>query len=184
MKYAYDAVTGEVYGLNRAGQEEEATGNCTPQELVYGMYAEKYTVVDGVLAPLSEEELVKLDIAKEKADAIANVPVLRFEAETRNLEYDGMFFYYKREDRTLLESAMEKIRRGVVGALRWKCANGYYELNADNIVGLEIAGLTQVQAAFIWEEAQVLMLTKVEEVVDEVQPDSPAAAEGTVVEGS
>ena len=59
MNYAH--IGTEVKGLNRAGQEGEETGTCTPQELTLGMVSEYYTSENGVLTPKSQAEIDAVD---------------------------------------------------------------------------------------------------------------------------
>jgi hypothetical protein len=68
------------------------------------------------------------------------------------------FIPFDRESRAIIDSSFEKIRRGVVSSVRWTCRNGYINFTADNISSIEIAGLTQIQAAFDWAEAEIAKL--------------------------
>jgi len=85
---------GLVTGLNRAGNGEEQTGNCTPQELIYGMDHEKYKVNERKLVPLSFQEAGDVDDQREAdklveeqrlADLEARVALLEAEKEADGL---------------------------------------------------------------------------------------------------
>ncbi len=90
-------------------------------------------------------------IAKQK-DAIA---AQRYAMETAGIEYQGMTILTDRESVQILDSTCEKIRRGLVPSVDWKCVDGYLTLTSSNIDALEIAILTHVQTAFAWEKAQL-----------------------------
>lgn len=87
----------------------------------------------------------------------------RYQKEVADLEYDGMIFSYDRESRALLDSAGDKIRRGIVSSVRWTCKNGWYDLTKDNIDALEVAGALQVQEAFDWAEEQIKAIGDINE---------------------
>jgi len=69
MKFAYK-VDGTVTGLNRAGQGEELTGTCTPQDLSvhppHTTDVRMYTCPNGVLTPKTQVEIEAL-LANEKS---------------------------------------------------------------------------------------------------------------------
>lgn len=98
--------------------------------------------------------IVTLDTSKKKAKKKADIARQRWEKETSGVEHDGMIFPTDRESCQILDSAMEKIRRGLIPVIDWKCANGWYQLNAENIDALEVKVLTHVQSAFMWEKQQ------------------------------
>jgi len=54
MQYTY--IGTEVTGINRGPIEGESLGNATPQEFIYGYTPSYYTMVDGVLTPITQEE--------------------------------------------------------------------------------------------------------------------------------
>lgn len=65
---------GPVTGLNREGtQEGESTGNCTPQDLVWAMDIDKYSVVDYIFTPMSQEDADALQLQKDKNEALSQM---------------------------------------------------------------------------------------------------------------
>jgi hypothetical protein len=69
---------GVVTGLNRAGQDGESTGNITPQQLVWGMDSEAYTIVAPyVFTPITQGEL---DIIIAAREAVQDERIARLEA--------------------------------------------------------------------------------------------------------
>jgi hypothetical protein len=100
---------------------------------------------------LSEAEKAA-QMLQEQKDAIA---AQRYAMETAGIEYQGMTILTDRESVQILDSTCEKIRRGLVASIDWKCKDGYLTLTEENIDALEIAILTHVQTAFAWEKAQL-----------------------------
>lgn len=77
----------------------------------------------------------------------------RYAKEISGIYYDSHLILTDREDINILNSAMEKIRRGLVPNISWKCGDGsYIDLTADNILDIEIAVLTHVQTLFATEK--------------------------------
>ncbi len=93
---------------------------------------------------------------QEQKDRIA---AERFSMETSGAAYNGMTILTDRESCQILDSTIEKIRRGLIPSVQWKCPEGYLELTPSNIDVIEIAILTHVQTAFLWEKAQLEALT-------------------------
>ena len=88
-----------------------------------------------------------LDQLKEakKAESAA----ARYAAETSGATVNGRLFLTTREDVRILESAMDKIRRGLVEEVAWKCGDGkFIRLGANNIDSIEAAILTHIQGCF------------------------------------
>jgi len=54
IKYTY--IGTEVTGINRGPIEDESFGNATPQEFIHGYTPSYYTMVNGVLTPITQEE--------------------------------------------------------------------------------------------------------------------------------
>ncbi len=79
----------------------------------------------------------------------------RYATETSGVSYQGMTILTDRESVQILDSTCDKIRRGLVPSVDWKCVGGYLTLTPSNIDALEIAILTHVQTAFAWEKAQL-----------------------------
>jgi hypothetical protein len=95
--------------------------------------------------------IVQLDLTTKKKDIARQ----RWEMETSGVEHDGMIFPTDRESVQILDSTMEKIRRGLIPFTDWKCKNGWYQLNSQNIDALEVKILTHIQNAFQWEKNSV-----------------------------
>lgn len=64
---------GEVTGINRGPIEGESLGNATPQEFIWAYYPQYYSVVNGVLVPMSVEDKETLDNKEGKDDAYNQV---------------------------------------------------------------------------------------------------------------
>jgi hypothetical protein len=96
--------------------------------------------------------------ANEKAKAA--IAAQRFALETGGIvdPVSGRTILTDRESQQILDSTIEKIRRGLVQTIRWKCADGWLTLTEDNIDAIEILVLTHVQTAFAWEEAEQIRL--------------------------
>jgi len=135
MKFAYTE-DGTVTGLNRAGQEGELTGNCTPQELVWGMDVEAYSVVDEVFTPMSAEEHEAYDAQKAKetklvADLTA-VDVWVVQERAKNFEYDGHMYYPDADSLNALITTMPYKPEDFT--MNWKTA----DLEADGISNIYV----------------------------------------------
>lgn len=97
--------------------------------------------------PPTREELIE-DILRE-----------RYERETSDLEYNGLYIKQDRESRSLLANAFDTLRRGIVPSIEWTCVNGYLTLTADNIDEIELLGLIKIQASFDWAKAEIEALS-------------------------
>lgn len=159
-KIVYNLATGICTAVNsRDPETEEGVIYLNPALCAWvNVSPNRYKVVDGALAERpewAEEEAAKAAAAETQAkkDAIA---AERFRRETAGVEYDGMVFKTDRESQQILDSTIEKIRRGLVPGIRWKCENGWYALSLANIDAIEITVLTHVQGSFAWEEAELI----------------------------
>lgn len=102
---------------------------------------------DGVCQPIiiTEDEIKK---QKKQANASA-----RYAKEISGVNYNGHLILTEREDINIINSAMEKIRRGLVEAIEWKCGDGsYLVLDSSNISEIEILVLTHIQGSFSKEK--------------------------------
>lgn len=102
---------------------------------------------DGLCQPviIPEEEIKR---QKKVANSAA-----RYAKETSGVDYEGHLILTEREDINIFNSAMEKIRRGLVEAIEWKCGDGsYLTLTTDNISDIEILILTHIQGSFAKEK--------------------------------
>lgn len=100
---------------------------------------------------MTEEQKAAAFLANQKVTIAAQ----RYEMETSGIEYQGMTILTDRESVQILDSTSEKIRRGLVSSIQWKCPEGYLTLTPANIDAIEMAVLNHVQAAFAWEQAQL-----------------------------
>jgi len=145
MKFAYKE-DGTVTGLNRAGQEGELTGNCTPQELVWGMASEYYTAPTGTLVPMSAEDKETYDTQKDKdAKLVADLTAVDIsvaEARAENFEYSGHMYYPDADSLNALITTMPYKPEDF--SMNWKTA----DLEADGIsniyVLLDKAGIIEL----------------------------------------
>lgn len=77
----------------------------------------------------------------------------RYAKEISGVDYNGHLILTEREDINILHSAMEKIRRGLINEIEWKCGDGsYLVLNSSNIDEIEILVLTHIQGSFAKEK--------------------------------
>ena len=93
--------------------------------------------------------------AKQREEAINKIASDRYAMEIGGVTIGGMVFLTDRESVQILDSTAEKIRRGFIQSVVWKCANGWTVLNKSNIDAIEIAVLTHVQTAFMWEKSEL-----------------------------
>lgn len=106
--------------------------------------------------PLTDEEL-----GEQQRAAIA---AQRYAIETGGVMFGEYQIPTDRESQQILDSAIEKIRRGLVPSISWKCGNGkWLTLDSDNIVAVEVAVLSHVQGAFAREKAELERLGLLEE---------------------
>lgn len=158
MKYAYDELTGEVW-LNRAASgDNEKDGKCTAQDLVWGMDNDKYKVVGGVFAPVSESESEEIEAKILAENEILNLAAIRFELETEDFEFGGVTYSMAREDRNVMFQTITYIKSGLIPSARWKAKSGWVTLDSSNVDNLQAAIIEKVQDAFIWEETQRALL--------------------------
>ena len=107
----------------------------------------------------AQEEAARLaaEEAKTRKSAIA---AQRFSMETSGVvePVSGFTILTDRESQQILDSTIEKIRRGLVPSIRWKCKDGWLTLDENNITAIEILVLAHVQGAFAWEESEQIRL--------------------------
>ena len=86
------------------------------------------------------------EIKKQKKAVNASA---RYAKEISGVNYNGHLILTEREDVNILNSAMEKIRRGLVVSIEWKCGDGsYLVLDSSNIEEIEIMVLAHIQTSF------------------------------------
>lgn len=106
-------------------------------------------------------QLTDEELGSQQRAAIAEQ---RYATETGGVMFGEYQILTDRESQQILDSAIEKIRRGLVPSISWKCGNGkWLTLDADNIVAVEVAVLSHVQGSFAWEKAELERLGLLEE---------------------
>lgn len=141
MKFAYKA-DGTVTGLNNPGQDDELTGTCTPQDLVFGMVAEYYTAPNGTLTPRSQAEIstIKANIAKLSArdEQLRKIEQMQQDKNLENFQYNGNYYISDKssiqatQNDCLVLSGSDPINtlRGTQYEGHWKTANGFVRYTA------------------------------------------------------
>lgn len=103
---------------------------------------------DGVCQPII------ISLEQLKTEKKAENAAKRYAKEISGVVYNGHLFLTEREDVNIMNATMEKIRRGLVSGISWKCGDGsYIDLTVDNILNIEIAILTHIQTSFATEKA-------------------------------
>ena len=137
------------------GDVGEETGHAKSAEFIHGReLAEAYLVESGKLKPKTTAEMATMVADREKAVRKEQLAAERYEREIAGIDYNGMIIKTDRESQQILDSLAEKIRRGLVAQINWKCANGWMVLDSTNIDEIEAIVLGHVQAAFAWEKQQ------------------------------
>jgi len=147
----------------------------------------KHTVFTGTLDECSDEitrlNLTTTDeidtmlqstqtLSAAKAAKIAQIASDRYAVQIAGVEYteDGATYRLKTgiNDILLLDSYLEKLRRGIMTSVRWKCHDDVWvTIDLNNMNTIEALVLTHVQTAYAAEEAAqeaIASLTTVEEV--------------------
>lgn len=116
-------------------------------------------IVNGIESEMTLEEIAEFENSRIKtADQIkeekkAANSAARYAKETSGVDYNGHLILTGREDINILNSAMEKIRRGLVAEIEWKCGDGsYLTLTVNNISEIEFLILTHIQGSFAKEK--------------------------------
>jgi hypothetical protein len=123
------------------------------QWVIDAWQAEK-SIVDS----MASDPYYGLNIDQTKEKKKVEISAQRYTMETSGIQYNGVTISTDRESAQILDSVIEKIRRGVVPSIEWKCPEGYITLTAANIDAIELAVLTHIQSAFSWEKAEVAKL--------------------------
>jgi hypothetical protein len=77
----------------------------------------------------------------------------RFEMETSGVAYGDHIILTDRESCQILDSTIEKIRRGLIPSVDWKCRTGWITIDSSNMDAVELTVLAHVQTAFAWEKS-------------------------------
>ena len=131
-------------------------------------------IVNGIEVEMPPEEISEMEAWRTptfdqlKESRKAESAQKRYEKETAGVTVNGRLFLTAREDVRILESAMDKIRRGLVSEVSWKCGDGVFiQLRADNIDNIETAMLVHIQTAFVKEAEYIIAIeacTTIEEL--------------------
>ena len=112
-------------------------------------------IVNGIIIEMTAKEIAEFNLSREipfetlKEQKKAENAAKRYIKETNGLYYNEYFLLTKREDVNIMNATMEKIRRGLVDSIEWKCGNGIYlSLNNSNISEIELLILTHIQTSF------------------------------------
>lgn len=112
-------------------------------------------IVNGIEVEMTPEEISEMEawrtptLGQVKESRKAESAQKRYEKEIAGVTVKGRLFLSTREDVRILESAMDKIRRGLVSSVHWKCGDGYFTtLDSSMIDSIEVAILTHIQATF------------------------------------
>ena len=98
--------------------------------------------------------VIEKPLEQLKAEKKAENASKRYAKETSGIIYDGHLILTERESINIMNATMEKIRRGLVSSISWKCGDGsYIDLTNDNILNIEISILTHIQTSFAAEKA-------------------------------
>lgn len=97
----------------------------------------------------SECKPIEITLDELKAAKKTENASKRYAKETSGVYYNEYFLLTEREDVNIMNATMEKIRRGLVDSIEWKCGNGIYlSLNNSNISEIELLILTHIQTSF------------------------------------
>ena len=159
-KIVYTLATGICTAVNsRDPQDGEGILHLDPTLCAWvNVYPERYKVEAGALVERPEwaEEQAAIEAEKTKESAIAAIAAQRYATETGGVMFGEYQILTDRESQQILDSALEKVRRGLVESIVWKCGNGKWltidEANAAQIEGLV---LMHVQGAFAWEKSEL-----------------------------
>lgn len=114
MKYTYIGTT--VTGINRGSIEGEMEGNATPQQFIHGYIPSYYTVIDGNLTPLTQEEKDVYDneqLFNSRKLAKREEIKAGFETDSvRNIEVNGTTFFGGKESAHDLKGSYDLLELG------------------------------------------------------------------------
>lgn len=101
----------------------------------------------------SECKPIEITLDELKAAKKTENASKRYAKETSGVYYNEYFLLTEREDVNIMNATMEKIRRGLVETINWKCGNGLYlTVTALNISEIELLILTHIQTSFATEK--------------------------------
>lgn len=116
-------------------------------------------IVNGIEVEMTPAEIEEFEAGRIKtpeqikAEKKELNAAARYIKEISGIDYNGHFILTEREDINILNSAMEKIRRGLVESIEWKCGDGsYLVLNSSNIAEIELLVLSHIQGSFAKEK--------------------------------
>lgn len=101
----------------------------------------------------SECKPIEITLDELKAAKKTENASKRYAKETSGVYYNEYFLLTERGDVNIMNATMEKIRRGLVETIEWKCGNGlYFTLTLSNIDEIELLILTHIQTSFATEK--------------------------------
>lgn len=138
----------------------------------------RVVVVTRDIVPWSQEEIAEYQ-AQQRAAWITEIADRRFQAETGGMIYQGMMLATDRESQSLITGAAVSAMLDEAYTVRWKTADGFVELTAEQIIGVATAVRAHVQACFDREAellAEVEAGTLTPEMLDEGWPNGSVPA--------
>ena len=158
MKAIFKDGSAICHDFNRDAIAGEYEVEIDPSLLSVGANPALYQNNNGVFEPrpLAEREAFEAEEALKAAKG--TIAAERYERECTSLLFDGYYFKMYPSDRNLMFQAFFTLVNGLATSIRWKCEIGWYELTPSNVTALYAAVQTQVESAFVWEEAQITAL--------------------------
>jgi hypothetical protein len=144
------------YFINMTPSQSDIGGEVDASVLVNGTDGRFYSGTGGTPVPLGKNDIEDILLADNIEKQKRALAAQRFALETGGViePVSGKTILTDRESQQILDSTLEKIRRFLIPSVQWKCADGWIELNENNIDAIGILVLTHVQTAFAWEKAE------------------------------
>lgn len=107
-----------------------------------------------------KDGFVKPQPEKTSTDAqIMLIADQRFKVETGGVMFGEYEILTDRESQQMLDTAIEKIRRGLIASVEWKCGNRkWLTIDEKNMNDIELLVINHVQSAFSWEKDELKKL--------------------------
>lgn len=150
MKFTYKT-DGTVTGFNRGSVPPELSGECSPQELIWGMVIEYYTAPSGTLIPLSQEDKEALEYSKDVDNALSitleNIDKRKREENEKDFPYNGHVFISDKDsiqstqNQCLTEVGTDPIPtfRGTENEGCWYTPTEYVPFTCDEFIAMATA---------------------------------------------
>lgn len=154
-RFIFTTATGRGSGWNREPRGDEFCVEIDRSVCpTFPSEYRRFQYVDGTLGEYSGWTAEEAE--KEKARQLDDIAAQRYAIETGGAMFGEYQILTDRESQQILDSAIEKIRRGLAPSISWKCGNGkWLTLDTDNIAAVELTVLSHVQGAFAWEKAEL-----------------------------